>query len=208
MPSSDLLVPFFLASAVFACVPGPGMLYAAAQTLAGGRRAGWLSCLGFHIAGIGHVAAAALGVSALLQAVPAAFVAMKIAGAACLVAMGLRYLLRPAHAEQARSSAVTARRALRGSILAEALNPKSALFYLAFLPQFVDPAAALPLWAQISVLGLLTNAMFTLTDMVLIEASHFMASRLRATVLLARLRRLGGGVLVMLGLHLAFARNP
>ena len=66
MPSADLLIPFFLASAVFACVPGPGMFYAAAQTLASGRQAGWWSALGFHIAGLGHLAAAAFGVAGAL----------------------------------------------------------------------------------------------------------------------------------------------
>ena len=80
MPSADLLIPFFLASAVFACVPGPGMFYAAAQTLASGRKAGWWSALGFHIAGFGHVAAAAFGVSALLAVVPALFTVMKLVG--------------------------------------------------------------------------------------------------------------------------------
>src|SRR3546814_8095703 len=73
MPSADLLIPFFLASAVFACVPGPSMLYAAARTLASGRRVGWWSALGFHLAGLGHVAAAAFGISALLAVVPALF---------------------------------------------------------------------------------------------------------------------------------------
>src|SRR5919108_1237924 len=92
VPSTDLLIPFFLASAVFACVPGPGMFYAAARTLASGRKAGWWSVLGFHIAGLGHVAAAAFGVSTLLAVVPALFTEMKLVGAAYLIWLGIRYL--------------------------------------------------------------------------------------------------------------------
>ncbi|MEX2631029.1 MAG: LysE family translocator [Tistlia sp.] len=147
MPSADLLIPFFLASAVFACVPGPGMFYAAAQTLAAGRKAGWWSALGFHIAGLGHIAAAAFGVSALLAAVPALFTAMKLVGAAYLIWLGVRYLRggRSSVPAPRRTPAPTALKALRDSVVVEALNPKSALFHLAFLPQFTDPAAGLPI---------------------------------------------------------------
>jgi hypothetical protein len=70
MPPADLLIPFFVASAIFACVPGPSMFYTAAQTMASGRRAGWYSAIGFHLAGFGHIAAAAFGVSILLQMIP------------------------------------------------------------------------------------------------------------------------------------------
>lgn len=209
MPSAELLIPFFLATAVFACVPGPGMLYAAAQTLSLGRRAGWWSALGFHIAGLGHIAAAAFGVSTLLAVVPALFTAMKFAGAAYLIWMGIRYLLnpRPVLAVSAGSTVPTARKALRDSVVVEALNPKSALFHLAFLPQFTDASAAFPVWVQIVVLGVLVNAMFTMTDAVLIEMSHAVATRLRgSTRLVLALQRLGGGVLVALGVKLALAR--
>ena len=92
VPSAELLIPFFLASAAFACVPGPGMFYAAAQTLASGRRVGWWSALGFHIAGLGHVAAAAFGVSTLLAVVPTLFTVVKLVGAAYLIWLGIRYL--------------------------------------------------------------------------------------------------------------------
>jgi threonine/homoserine/homoserine lactone efflux protein len=211
MPSADLLLPFLVASALFACLPGPGMLYAAAQTLAGGRRAGWWSAAGFHIAGLGHSAAAAFGVATLLALVPALFTAMKLLGAACLIWLGLRHLRGAGSAlpSPRRPPAPTARRALRDGIVAEALNPKSALFYLAFLPQFTDPSAAFPIWLQIVVLGMIVNTMFSLTDAVLIEASHALAKRLRASHRLVRaLRRLGGGLLVALGANLALARNP
>lgn len=209
MPSAELLVPFFLAAAVFACAPGSGMLYAAAQTLSLGRRAGWLSALGFHIAGLGHVAAAALGVSTLLAAAPGLFTAMKLSGAAYLIWMGVKHLERPRRSVSAvgASTLLTARRALRDGVIVEALNPKSALFHLAFLPQFTDASADLPIWTQIVILGLLVNAMFTMTDAILIETTHALATRLRAsTGVVFVLRRLGGGLLVVLGVKLALAR--
>lgn len=210
MPSAEHLVPFFVASLIFAFVPGPGMFYAAAQTLAAGRAAGWWSALGFHIAGLGHIAAAAFGVSALLAVVPALFTALKLAGATYLIWLGVRYLSGSASLAPAATcpSALNRRRALRDSIAVEAINPKSALFYLAFLPPFADPSATLPIWLQIVVLGMIVNVMFSVTDAILIETSHGMARRLRSSqryILAAR--RAGGGMLIFMGLNLALARN-
>jgi threonine/homoserine/homoserine lactone efflux protein len=210
MPSADFLIPFFLTSAAFACLPGSSMLYAAARTLASGRKVGWGSALGFHIAGLGHVAAAAFGVSAILVVLPALFTALKLAGAAYLVWLGLKYLRGAPAASSAtrKPPALTAQRALRDSVVVEILNPKSALFFFAFLPQFTDPAAAFPVWLQIVILGVIVNGMFSLTDAILIETSHALASRLRASAGFFRLlQRLGGGLLVALGINLALARS-
>ena len=209
MPSADLLIPFFLASAVFACVPGPGMFYAAAQTLASGRKTGWWSALGFHIAGLGHVAAAAFGVSTLLAVVPTLFTVMKLVGAAYLIWLGIKYLrgARLLVSAPRKPPAPTVRKALRDSVIVEAMNPKSALFYLAFLPQFTDSSAELPIWAQIVILGMIVNAMFSVTDAILIEMSH-VATKLRSSErFVLALQRLGGGVLITLGVNLALARN-
>jgi len=210
MPSADLLIPFFLASAVFACVPGPGMLYAAAQTLVAGRKAGWWSALGFHIAGLGQVAAAAFGVATLLAVVPTLFTAMKLLGAACLIWLGIKYLRGariPASAPR-KPPALSARKALRDSVIVGAMNPKSALFYLAFLPQFTDASAEFPVWLQILILGAIVNAMFSATDAILIEVSHAVATKLWSSErFVIALQRLGGGVLVALGVNLALARN-
>ena len=88
------------------------------------------------------------------------------------------------------------------------MNPKSALFFFAFLPQFTDPAAALPVWMQIVVLGVVVNAMFSVTDVILIEISHAAAARLRASQrFLVLLQKLGGGMLIALGINLALARH-
>lgn len=209
MPGPELLVPFFIASAVFACVPGPGMLYAAAQTMALGRRAGWLSALGFHLAGFVHIAAAAFGLAVLLAAIPPLFTAVKLAGAAYLIWLGVKHLRSPAAVEPRPVSAAKApARALRDAVVVEVLNPKSVLFHLAFLPQFTDPSAALPVWAQVLILGAVVNVMFTATDAVCIELSEVTMRRLRASRrLVAVARRVGGGLLVALGVNLALSRQ-
>ena len=88
------------------------------------------------------------------------------------------------------------------------MNPKSALFYFAFLPQFTDSSANLPIWAQIVILGVIVNAMFSVTDTILIEMSHAVATKLRSSErFVLALQRLGGGVLIALGVNLALARN-
>lgn len=209
MPSLDLLIPFFVASAVFACVPGPGMLYAAALTIAHGRRAGWLSAFGFHLAGYVHVAAAAFGLSLLLQAVPVLYTGVKLAGAAYLVSLGVRMMLsKPAAAAaEVAPGRPSPRHAVRQSIAVEVLNPKTALFYLAFLPQFADPSAVLPVWSQILVLGAIVNVLFSVTDVVCVLLSIRVGAILAASRRTGRIaRRLGGGILVLLGVELAVAR--
>ena len=210
MPPAEVLAPFLVATGVFALVPGPGMLYAAAQTLALGRRGGWLSALGFHVAGLGHVTAAAFGVAAVLALSPALFAALKLAGAAYLIAMGVRYLRGvPLAAADGGTPIRSPRRAWRDSVVVEALNPKSALFFWAFLPQFTDAAAALPIWAQLGVLGLFVNVVFSASDAVVIETCHAVAGRLRRTArAVAVVQRVAGGVLVGLGADLALLRAP
>jgi len=186
------------------------MFYAAAQTLASGRKAGWWSALGFHIAGLGHIAAAAFGVSTLLAVVPTLFTAMKLVGAAYLIWLGIKYLrgARLLVSAPRKPPAPTARKALRDSVIVEAMNPKSALFYLAFLPQFTDSSAELPIWLQIVILGMIVNAMFSVTDAILIAMSHAVATKLRSSErFVLALQRLGGGVLITLGVNVALARN-
>jgi threonine/homoserine/homoserine lactone efflux protein len=185
------------------------MFYAAAQTMAAGRQAGWCAAVGFHLAGLGHIAAAAFGVSILLQTIPTLFIVMKVVGAGYLIWLGIKYLIRrtPLHSHNSVPN-LQATKALKNSIVVEALNPKSALFYLAFLPQFTDASASLPVWAQIVVLGIVVNAMFSVTDAILIETSHAAMRRLKASERVALvLQRLGGGILILLGVNLAFARQ-
>ncbi|TCK28917.1 threonine/homoserine/homoserine lactone efflux protein [Ancylobacter aquaticus] len=209
MPSLELMAAFFAAAAIYAYMPGPAMLYAAAQTLGHGRRAGLMAALGIHLGGYVHVLAAALGLSALFAAVPVLYLAVKLLGAAYLVILGLRLLcrrgaLRLGEATPARAT----RRAFAESVAVEVLNPKTALFFIAFLPQFTDASATLPLWAQLLILGTLVNAIFTAADLVCVCMAGVIVRRLRSS---DRLRlwaqRLGGGLLIGLGARLALQRG-
>lgn len=211
MASLDTLLAFFLAAAVLACVPGPGMVHAAVQTVAGGWRAGLGAATGFHLAGLAHVAAAAVGVSAVLALLPGLYTAIKLAGAAYLIGLGLGHLraARPDPVGRRVLRPVTAPASARDGFVVEALNPQTALFTLAFLPQFVDPTAALPVWVQIAVLGVTVNALFSLTDVALIGFAHRVITRRAASATVIRtLRRVGGGALVGLGVGLALVRGP
>ena len=209
MPSLDLLVPFFVATCIFACIPGPGMLYAAAQTVARGRRVGWWSAIGFHIAGYVHIFAAAFGLAVLLEVVPVLYGIIKFVGAAYLIWLGIRlFISRDAHAGATTlSQPPSLRRALRESMTVEVLNPKTALFYLAFLPQFTDLSAALPVWGQILILGTIVNCIFSFTDAACVMLSDQISRLLRRSESAKRLaKRIGGGILVALGLNLAASR--
>ena len=210
MPAFELLLPFFLATAVFACVPGPGMFYAAAQTMARGRRAGWLSALGFHVAGYVHIAAAAFGLAVLLATIPVLYTIVKLAGAVYLVWLGIGFFRSadPSTLPRATADAKPDGRAVRDSVVVELLNPKTAIFYLSFLPQFTDVAASLPVWGQILILGAIVNLMFSITDAVCILLSGTIVRRLTTSPGANRLaRRIGGGVLVALGVNLAASRQ-
>ena len=210
MPSLELLIPFFLATAIFAWIPGPGMFYAAAQTIARGRRAGWLSALGFHMGGYVHISAAAFGLAILLETVPVLYTVVKLAGAAYLIWLGIKFFTSPI--PLVTSVVVTEvkphRHAIRDSIIVEVLNPKTAIFYLSFLPQFTDISASLPLWGQILVLGTIVNFMFSITDAACILLSEKMKRLLVASQRASRLaQRIGGGILVALGINLATSQR-
>ena len=210
MPPLELLLPFFVASAVFACIPGPGMFYTAAQTIAHGRRAGWLSAIGFHLGGFVHITAAAFGMAILLQTVPVLYVIVKLLGATYLIWLGIKYF-GALGSEVSTDFTVRQKpdcKALRDSIVVEVLNPKTALFYLAFLPQFTDISASLPVWAQVFVLGVIVNVMFTITDALCIELSDAMTKWLVISRRASRLaQRVGGSILIALGVNLAISRQ-
>ncbi|MBM3546675.1 MAG: LysE family translocator [Alphaproteobacteria bacterium] len=209
MPSLDLLLSFALATLVFAIIPGPAILYTAAQTLARGRRGGLLASLGIHIGGFVHVIAAAAGLSAVLELVPDLYAAVKLVGAAYLVWLGwtlVRQRFDPAALPEVRDR--DARRAFLESILVEALNPKAAMFYLAFLPQFVDAGAVWPVWVQFLVLGWVVNLTFSIADLVTVALTDRLLTSLRHSQTGARLLRVTGGATLMgLGLHLATSRQ-
>ncbi|MFC0409660.1 LysE family translocator [Roseomonas elaeocarpi] len=213
MPDPTQLALFFAAALVLAITPGPGLFYVAARTLAGGRAEGVASSLGTGLGGTVHVLAGSLGVSAVVLASAELFTALKLAGAAYLVWVGLR-TLRAARRDAAAalrgvaSPPVGARRAFREGVLVEALNPKTAAFFLAFVPQFVVADAA-PVALQFVVLGFVSVALNTLADI----AVAFAAGNLRDGAaarprLIRRLREASGAAMIALGLGLALARRP
>ena len=209
MPSWELLLGFAVATAIFAYVPGPAVLYTAAQTLARGRRAGLLAMLGIHIGGYAHVLAAALGLAVVFELVPDLYLAVKFAGAAYLIWLGIGLLRsRPLDADLPHLASKSARRSVFESILVEVLNPKVAIFYLAFLPQFVDPTAILPIWTQFLILGVIVNFAFSSADLVAVFLTSTLVARLKASQR-AQLwaRRIGGTILIGLGLRLAADRS-
>ena len=208
MPPSETLLAFLAAAALFALMPGPAMLYATARTLAGGRRAGLMAALGIALGGYFHVAAAAAGLSALFHAVPTVYAVVKLAGAAYLVWLGWTMIRSPALAGSPLVAPQSPARAFRQSVLVELLNPKTALFFVAFLPQFADPAAALPVWTQLLILGSVVNLMFGAADLVAVFAASTLATRLgRSPRAVAWMNRAGGALLMGLGLRLAADRG-
>jgi threonine/homoserine/homoserine lactone efflux protein len=159
MPAVSTLLLFALAALALIAVPGPNMIYVATRSMSEGRRSGLASALGLETGTIIHVSAASAGLSALIASSATAFDAVRYLGAAYLVVLGVRALLRreAAH-EGAAPRPVSLGRAYRQAILVQLLNPKVALFFLAFLPQFVDPARG-PVWTQVLVLGAVLGAL-------------------------------------------------
>lgn len=204
---------FLAAALLLAVTPGPGILYVAARTLAGGRSEGIASSFGTGLGGTVHVCAGALGVSALVLASAELFAALKLLGAAYLVWIGVRTVLaarRDALAAAAGRAAppVGVRRAFREGVLVEALNPKTAAFFLAFVPQFMNPAAG-GVALQFAVLGLVSVALNTAADVIV----AFAAGRVRRGMagrpgLVRQLREGAGAATVALGLGLLLARRP
>ena len=159
------LLAFVFAAVALAITPGPGIAYVVARTVAGGRAEGLASCLGTGLGGLVHVLAAAFGLSLLIAQSAWAFNLVKYIGAAYLVYLGVRMLLRRSSDDAAPVvSAQGARRAFMEGIVVEALNIKTALFFLAFLPQFTSPDSSLA--PQLVVLGSICVALNTLVDVV------------------------------------------
>ncbi len=210
MPSTELLLAFFATTAVFAYIPGPAMLYAAAQTMARGRWSGLMASLGIHIGGYAHVFAAAAGLSMLFHAVPTLYLIVKLAGAAYLVWLGITLFRAKTSSdtELPEISRKSGRRAFFESITVEVLNPKTALFFLAFLPQFVDASAAFPVWLQFVILGTIVNLMFSSADIVCVFLAGAVMKKLKRSGRAQRmLQRAGGALLVGLGAHLPLQRG-
>ena len=199
---------FLLAALVIAAIPGPGIFYVTARTLSGGRRAGIASTFGTALGGLVHVIAGGLGVSAIILASAQLFTVLKLAGALYLIWLGIRTIREAGHLPTEHMGAIGFRRAFREGIVVEALNPKTAAFFLAFIPQFLEPAAGHPA-LQFMTLGLISVTLNTFADViVIVVASAARAGLVRRAHLVRRLRQGSGIFMAGLGISLALARRP
>jgi threonine/homoserine/homoserine lactone efflux protein len=214
MPELAQFAFFVAAATLLAVTPGPGIFYVAARALAGGRAEGVASSFGTGLGGLFHVLAGALGVSALVMASAELFTALKWLGALYLIWIGFRTIRSAQQDSRMRaidgdgSGAVGSRRAFREGMWVEALNPKTAAFFLAFIPQFISPSGG-SVSMQFVVLGLVSVALNTAVDVVV----AFAAGRVRETAVghpmrIGRLRKASGGAMMALGLGPLFARRP
>jgi len=181
LPSPPLLAAFALASLVLAVTPGPGVVYIVTRTLAQGRRAGLASAAGVAAGNLANAVAAGLGLAALFALSSLAFTAVKFAGAAYLVWLGVKALRAPAAAaavgEGAAAPPAGSGRILRDGFVVALLNPKTTLFFAAFLPQFMNSTA--PPMAQSLLLGALFVLIAAVTDGAYVLAAGHLAPRLR-----------------------------
>lgn len=209
MASPEVLLAFLLATLVFAYMPGPAVLYVAAQTMSRGRRAGFMAVLGIHLADYVHVLAAALGLSAIFRHVPELYLAMKLLGAAYLIWIGIGFFRGIAPVKAATGAAPRSPlRALADSLAVELLNPKTTIFFVSFLPQFVDPSASLPLWAQFLILGVVVNLLFTSSAVLTVLTAAYMQAKVASNGVAQRIiRALGGTILIGLGARIALDRS-
>ena len=197
---------FLAAALVVAITPGPGIFYIVARTLAGGRTEGLASSVGLGLGGLVHVGGGAVGISALVMASAEAFTLLKIAGALYLIWLGLKTWREARVVEPTDVKTTGVGRAFREGIVVEALNPKTAAFFLAFIPQFVDPSANVA--AQFILLGLISVTLNTGVDLVVTYwAAKARAGLARRPSFTTKTRQASGAVMCGLGATLLFARR-
>jgi len=198
------LLLFLAAALLLAITPGPGIFYVLARSLAGGKREGILSSLGTFVGGLFHVFAAALGLSAILAASAVAFHTVKYAGAAYLVWLGIR-MIRTRNAEMTVEAMGPSNGAFRQGILTEVLNPKTALFFLSFIPQFVAPGQG-HLFLQFALLGSISVGLNTAADLVVVGMASPLERKLKNSTRFRRRQRTASGIgMIGLGAYLALA---
>src|ERR1700719_3416971 len=196
------LALFLAAALLLAITPGPGIFYVLARTLAGGRREGIHSSLGTFIGGLFHVFAAALGVSAILAASALAFHTVKYAGAAYLVWLGIR-MIRTRNAEVPVETFAPARGAFGQGIVTEVLNPKTALFFLSFIPQFISQQLG-HIFLQFLIFGTVSVALNTTADLLVVSLAVPLGRKLKASATFRRRQRVASGLgMIGLGAYVA-----
>ncbi|MBV8448637.1 MAG: LysE family translocator [Hyphomicrobiales bacterium] len=208
------LALYFAAAFVLAITPGPGIFYVAARTLAGGREEGVASSFGTGLGGLVHVLAGSLGVSAVVLASAELFTALRLIGAAYLIWLGVRTFYSARREAKAGldggagTQSIGPWRAFHEGMLVEALNPKTAAFFLAFIPQFVDPTNG-HVALQFVALGCVSVALNTLVDIaVTFGASGIRKGAAMSPKPIRRLREMSGAAMIALGIGLILAKRP
>jgi threonine/homoserine/homoserine lactone efflux protein len=200
------LTPFFVATLALNLAPGPDMTYVAARSLGQGRRAGLISALGISAGCLVHIVAASAGVAMLLRTWPHAYAVIRIAGAAYLVYLGVSLCWSAGHGTGVTPvPRATDWEIFRQGAITNVLNPKVAMFFLAFLPQFVNPARG-PVALQTLALGLLFNISGTLVNAAVAWLAASARRLLESRRGRAWFQRVSGAILTALGLRLALAR--
>jgi len=216
MFNSARLFLFLTAAVLLAIAPGPGMLYVLARSLAGGKREGVLSALGTFLGGMVHVIAAALGVSVILARSAVAFSTVKYAGAAYLCFLGVKMMLDARKetglpeafvTDDPAAAVVVGRNPLWQGVATEVLNPKTALFFLSFIPQFVNRSAG-HVFVQFVLLGTFSVVLNTSADLVVILLAGPLGKKIRSSTRFRRRQRtLTGAIMIGLGTYLATSDN-
>ena len=199
MLDPDVLVPFIVASAILVAIPGPAVLYIVSTGIARGRGSALASMAGIETGAMVHVFAATVGLSAIVTSSALAFSVLKYAGAAYLVILGIRTLRAGVTIEAAPRAEVSNLRSFGRGVVVNVLNPKVALFFLAYLPQFVDPGReSVPL--QLLVLGLVFIAVAIVIDSIYALSSGTIGALLQRKPSLARTQnRVAGVTYIALG---------
>jgi threonine/homoserine/homoserine lactone efflux protein len=220
MFNSTRFLLFLTAAVLLAIAPGPGMLYVLARSLAGGKREGALSALGTFLGGMVHVLAAALGVSIILARSAVAFATVKYVGAAYLCFLGVRMILDARSGKMSGEDAIPqdvardvaqrvrrARSPLWQGVATEVLNPKTALFFLSFIPQFVNRGAG-HVFLQFVALGTISVVLNTTADLIVIGLAGPLGNRIRSSAVFRRRQRtVTGAIMIGLGTYLATSES-
>ncbi len=207
MPEKTAFLTFLIAALMLNIAPGPDMLYVIGRSLGQGRKAGIVSALGIFVGCWAHILAAAFGIAALLRSSPIAFNMVRYAGAGYLVYLGVKMIVKRGNlaAQQLKPDSLAA--IFRQGVITNVLNPKVALFFLAFLPQFIDARRGSVVW-QILLLGLIFNIGGTVVNLGVACAGGTLGELLRRNARFARLQQwFTGLVFIGLGARLAWQRR-
>jgi threonine/homoserine/homoserine lactone efflux protein len=200
-------ITFAIATLILNLTPGPDMMYIAARSMGQGRRAGVISALGVGAGILVHTFAAVFGLAALLRSLPLAFNVVRYAGAGYLIFLGIRLLVRPGSRRSLEAPAPANSAAVfRQGMITNVLNPNVALFFLAFLPQFVSPARG-SVAAQMALLGLWFNFSGTLVNLAVAGVAGVAGNLFRSRDRWRIAERASGLVFIGLGLRVAIARH-